>query len=165
MSRDRTTHGPKRFAELAAPVSERAFRRRGFTESAVVTRWPRIVGEALAAQTLPEKLVRRKGETPDAPGEGVLHVRVGSGALALELQHLEPQLVERINGFFGYRAVDRIRVTQGRLPPREKREYKTPRPLSTAEETALETETAGVESDALRDALKRLGREVKRGPS
>ncbi|MGB0671126.1 MAG: DciA family protein, partial [Rhodospirillales bacterium] len=43
--------------------------------------WPLIVGPHLAAHTLPEKVFN-----------GVLHLWVDSGALTLELQHLEPQV-------------------------------------------------------------------------
>ena len=47
--------------------------------------------------------------------DGTLHLQVAPG-LALEVQHREPVLVERINAFFGYRAVARLALKQG--PPR-----------------------------------------------
>ena len=45
-----------------------------------------------------------------------MHLRVASGGLAMELQHFEPVLVERINAYFGYPAVARVKLIQGPLP-------------------------------------------------
>ena len=92
---------------MAAPLSDlvsdivgRAFHRRGFTVPALVTEWPAIVGPELARTTLPLKIVFPRG----ARTGGVLHIRV-EGAFALELQHMEPLLIERLNGFYGYAAL------------------------------------------------------------
>ena len=81
---------------IAAP----ALRKRGFAQARLITEWPAIVGDMLARETVPQKLVFPRGSR----GDGVLHLRVSSG-FALELQHIAPQLIERINGFFGYGAV------------------------------------------------------------
>lgn len=83
-------------------------KKRGFAEVRVATRWPEIVGENLAGQTLPEKLSRGRDG-------GTLTLRV-SGAAALELTYLTPQLIERINTYFGFRAVARLHFVQGPIP-------------------------------------------------
>ena len=46
---------------------------------------------------------------------GLLHLRVDHSAMATELQHLEPQLLERINGYFGFKAVAKMRFIHGPL--------------------------------------------------
>ena len=69
--------------------------------------WPDIAGREIADQSLPEKLLglpRGKQETERA---ATLRVRC-SGVAALELQHRQSELIERINAFFGYRAIERI---------------------------------------------------------
>ena len=40
-----------------------------------------------------------------------LVVRV-EGARATEVEHLGPRIIERVNQFYGYRAIDRLKVTQ-----------------------------------------------------
>src|SRR5215475_13317525 len=92
-------------------VTRRTLGRHGLAEGGLVTDWAAIVGQTIAERSLPLRLSFTGGERR----EGTLHVRV-SGALALELQHLEPQVVERINGYFGYRAVARLRIHQGPVP-------------------------------------------------
>ncbi len=73
----------------------------------------------------------------------------------MEIQHSEPVLIERINGFFGYRAVARLSLQQTWIP----RQPSTPRlrPLSAPETAELDSRVAGVGDEPLRTALKRLG--------
>ncbi|MDP6342402.1 MAG: DciA family protein [Alphaproteobacteria bacterium] len=129
-----------------------AFRRRGFAEGEVIARWPAIVGEQLAALTVPEKIVQRRGDA----GGAVLHVRV-AGAAAVELQHQAPMLIERINTFYGYHAVDRLQLVQGPLPARPAGDKPAPAPLSPAAATALDETVSATRSEGLRLALRRLG--------
>ncbi len=140
--------------DVAAP----ALRKRGFAQARLITDWPAIVGEMLARETLPQKLVFARG----ARGDGILHLRVASG-FALELQHLAPQIVERINGFFGYRAVADLRFVQGPIPPLRRARRVAARRLAEPEEARLENATGAIEDPGLRSALKRLGRAVSTG--
>ena len=84
-------------------ATAKVFWRRGFGERDILTRWPDIVGSELAELTVPEKLQTQRGYSVGA----VLHIRV-DGVAALELQHKTPIVLERINAFYGYRAVDRL---------------------------------------------------------
>ena len=51
-----------------------------------------VIGDLLARETVPQKLVFPRGSRTDA----VLHLRVASG-FALELQHIAPQIIERMH--------------------------------------------------------------------
>ncbi len=148
--------GPRALAEAVAGITGSVFGRRGFAGGAVLNDWPAIVGPGLAAHTLPERIVRGTGK----PAGGVLHLRVDSGALATELQHLEPLLIERVNGYFGYRAVSRLKLLQAPLPKKEPPAPAVTRPLNPDEEQALARSLAGVADGDLRDALEGLGRAV-----
>ena len=90
----------------------------------------------------------------------MLTIHVG-GAFALELQHSEPQLIERINDFFGYPAVARLRLIQAPpAPPVKRRAPRAVRPLAAAELGALAALVEAVRPPALRAALAELGRTV-----
>ena len=91
-------------------VTTPALRRRGFAEAAIVTDWPTIVGRPLCDHTRPSRIVFPRGERL----EGTLHLVV-TGAFAPEVQHLAPQIIERINGHFGYRAIARMELHHGRV--------------------------------------------------
>ena len=127
--------------------------KRGLPEPALVKQWSAIVGQTLADQCAPQRLVRGPGGA-----EGTLHLSV-SGPLALELQHLEPQLLERINGFFGFRAVARLSLHQ--VAPQPPKKPAPPRPQPTRQQAAaLDARLAAVDDPALRAALGRLGTAV-----
>ena len=138
-------------SKVAAPV----LGRRGLAEAELMLGWAAVVGEDLARDTLPIKLSFGKGERVD----GTLHLKVVSAA-APEVRHREPQIVERINGFFGYRAVAHLKLTQGPLPGAPIAAPKPPRPLGAAEAAALEHSLDGIADPELKAALERWGRAV-----
>ena len=142
-------HGLHRLARAVSKVTRTAFGRQGFAEARVLTDWSAIVGPDLAADCLPESL----------SANGVLRIRVAGGR-ALELQHLEPQLLDRIATFFGYRAVHRISLVQGPLPPRPAPAPPQPRALEADEEETLAADLETTADPGLRRALDRLGRAV-----
>ncbi|HZB93589.1 MAG TPA: DciA family protein [Stellaceae bacterium] len=133
--------------------------KRGFGEAQLVAQWPAIIGAGLAAGVTPEKLSFPRGERRD----GTLHLRVAPG-LGLEVQHREPVLIERINAFFGYRAVARLALKQG--PPAAAHEPPPPRPrpLAEAERQLLDERLAAIEEGDLKAALRRLGEAVIGAP-
>lgn len=149
----------------AKPVSQSIDRltkgllgKQGFSHGAIVTKWPEIVGETMARHTQPEKIIFSR----DGATGGTLHLKTDSGAYAMELQHQEPLIVERINTFFGYKAVDRIKLIQGPLPRTHQadRHTKPPRALNSAESKALAGTVADVDDPELKEALERLGKNI-----
>lgn len=137
--------------KIAGPV----LGKRGFAEAQLIAQWPAIIGEELARGVTPEKLSFARGERRD----GTLHIRVAPG-LGLEVQHREPVLVERINAFFGYRAVARLALKQGPSTRFTESRPPPPRPLKSEERRALDRQLADIEDPALRAALDRLGAAV-----
>jgi hypothetical protein len=126
--------------------------KQGLGEARLLGEWLAIVGEELARHCWPIKLSFPRGERRD----GILRLRVAS-ALALEIQHREPVLLERINGYFGYRAVIRLALVQGGAPLAEGSAPPPPRPLEPAERQALDRHLDGIVDPELRGALRRLG--------
>ena len=118
--------GPaKSISDLMLEIGRAAFRRYGFIQSSVVSRWPEIVGERYAAVSLPESIRFPRGEKEG----GTLHLVV-SGAYATLMQHIAPDIVERVNRFFGYGAVSQIRFRQGNITARKDKEKRVPLPAS-----------------------------------
>lgn len=104
---------PRAAGELVAQIGGQSFRRFGFVQSAVVSRWAEIVGERYAKVSCPESL-----RFPTGRKSGGALTLLVEGAHAPLIQHLAPMIIERVNTFFGYAAVDRIVFRQGRLPSR-----------------------------------------------
>lgn len=98
-------------ADMLPDVGRAAFRKFGFVQSSVVSRWPEIVGARYADVSAPESI----RFPPGRRAEGVLTLVV-DGAHAPMMQHVAPAIVERVNRFFGYTAVARLAIRQGAAP-------------------------------------------------
>jgi hypothetical protein len=94
--------------ELMPEIGRTAFRRFGFVQSSVVTRWPEIVGARHARVCQPEAIRFAPGEK----SEGILQLVVVPAHAPL-ISHVIPEIIERVNRFFGYRAVARVKLRQG----------------------------------------------------
>ena len=74
----------------------------------MVSRWDEIVGARYAAVSAPEAIRFPVGKK----AEGTLELVV-EGAHATMMQHVIPEIIDRVNRFFGYTAIAKIKVRQG----------------------------------------------------
>ena len=95
-------------SDMLPQVGGPAFRRFGFVQSSIVSRWREIVGERYAGVSSPESIRFPPGKRSD----GVLTL-ICEGAHAPMMQHVAPVIIERVNRFFGYPAVARVSFRQG----------------------------------------------------
>ncbi len=99
-------------SDLVPEIGRTAFRKFGFIQSSVVSRWREIVGEKLADVTQPAMIRFPAGQKAG----GTLHLTI-SGAHAPMLQHVAPDLMAAVNRFFGYAAIAHVRMTHGQVTP------------------------------------------------
>jgi hypothetical protein len=97
--------------DLVGDIGGQSFRRFGFVQGSIVSRWSEIVGQRYAKVSSPESIRFPTGKKAG----GVLTLLV-DGAHAPLIQHLTPLIVERVNRFFGHAAVNRIVFRQGKPP-------------------------------------------------
>ncbi len=139
-------------AEIVPDVGRAAFRRFGFVQSSIVSRWGEIVGERYAKLSAPESIRFGQGKRSD----GVLTLVV-AGAHAPMFQHVVPVVLERVNRFFGYSAVARVVIRQGELAaPRPK----PARPAFTVVPDELGDSLRTIADPELRAVLESLARGV-----
>lgn len=101
---------PRSVAELLPDAGRASFRKFGFVQHSVVSRWAEIVGQRYAGVSAPESIRFPQGKRAN----GTLSLTV-SGAHAPMMQHIAPEIVERVNRFFGYPAVEKIVIRQGAI--------------------------------------------------
>jgi len=139
----------------------------GFATADVIVAWPDIVGERLAAFTQPLKIEwKRKGPGADPearPEPATLVIRV-EGGFALEMQHLAPVVIERVNVYYGWRCIGKLVLKQGPVRRAEKK-----RPalavLAPADRERVDAALETIEEEPLRAALDRLGQAVVGTPT
>jgi hypothetical protein len=134
----------------------------GFATSDIIMAWPDIVGGRLAAFTQPLKIEwKRKGPHADPearPDPATLVIRVES-AFALELQHLAPTVIDRVNTYYGWRCIGKLVLKQGPVRRVEKKRPTAP-VLTPADREKVGKAVQPIEEEALKAALDRLGQAI-----
>jgi len=160
--RRNSIYGLDRLARFLPDITKKAFEKFGFAYSDVAEHWSEIVGEEIAKHSSPERIrwPRRSQPKQGTYQSGILTIRV-DGPRAIEIQHRGPEIIERINRFYGYQAISDIKIIQGPLP---KRNIESP-PIKedvTPEISPVAGETLDqIENQDLKAALQKLGQGVK----
>jgi hypothetical protein len=134
----------------------------GFATSDIIVAWPDIVGERLAAFTQPLK-IEWKRKSPHADPEAraepaTLVIRVES-AFALELQHMAPIIIDRVNTYYGWRCIGKLVLKQGPVQRVVKKRSASPQ-LTAADRAKVSAVLEPIEEEGLKAALDRLGQAV-----
>lgn len=137
--------GPRALGAVLPAVTRPAFRRRSPAAATLMADWAQIAGPAIAAVATPVRF-----------SSGTLTLAV-TGPVALELQHLAPELIGRLNGYLGRVMVERLRfgppVAARPLPP-----VPPPRKVEPMAPEAFEGLPDGPVGDALRSLGLAMGR-------
>ncbi|MDX1717734.1 MAG: DciA family protein [Anderseniella sp.] len=143
----------KHFRQITRP----AFERYGFAHGELVAQWAEVVGEDLAARCSPEKMSWPKGrEAGQRHAEGAtLTVKCDHGA-GLALSYETARIVQAVNAFYGYQAVQTVKVVQGtRASAAPKTQKPAPPPADVVEKVGKRV--GDIEQPDLKAALTRLG--------
>ncbi len=154
----RSGKGPRPVAAVLPKVTRKALGSHGFAHAALITDWNDVVGPEMARVSQPERLSFRQGERRN----GTLHIRI-LGAVATEMQHLAPVVMERVNRYFGFRAVSNLKLRHATtIAPRAKARRPRPQPSAPRDEAARRFAPllAAVGDSELEDILVRLAQGV-----
>ncbi len=144
--------------KFVGKLTKKAFEKHGFSAATLLTDWRTIVGNDMAAYTAPERLkwprgVEAYGDVAEdgagRPG-ATLVVRV-EPARALDVSYKSRQLIERINAYFGYKAVSELRFIQA--PVASLLPQPVIRPARPAQPSP---HVQAVDDEGLREALAKL---------
>jgi hypothetical protein len=154
------SYGTPHVSKVLGRITGRTMNRRGFSDSRMLENWSAIVGPQLAAMSQPVRLSRRKGgrDGEDTAG-GVLTVKA-EGAIALEIQHLAPQIIDRLNSYYGHAAISRLNIIQG--PVTITPSPLNPPPIKEEDISALADDFEEIETPRLKRALASLALLMRR---
>ncbi|MCP5382446.1 MAG: DUF721 domain-containing protein [Kordiimonadaceae bacterium] len=157
--KENRTFKTKSIAELAGTINNTTFRRFGFVKSDILIHWKEIVGAVLAKASLPERLVIPRNNENEGARAGTLHIRV-DGSFAPEMQHLEPLVIDRINSYYGYKAIEKLVFHHGIINKiLETHKYQKPI-LNDSQKNELESVLKDIKDDKLRISLFKVGAEL-----
>ncbi len=146
-------------------VTQKAYAQHGHAWGGLLSNWSNIVGSEIASYCAPEKISWPTARNPQPTASryqkigGILTLRVAFGR-ALDVQYSTPQLIDKINAYYGYSSIAQIKIFQGKLD----KEIAVPKkPLASLEpetQQQLEGQTADIQDQGLKDAIHRLAKGV-----
>jgi len=143
-------------SKLLDPVIER---RAGMTMDLVAS-WDEIVGQPHASHTRPEKLHWPRQISDDDPFEPATLVVACDGGHAVFFQHDSTTIIARVNSYFGFAAVARLKLLQKPVANVPLKSRPAARSLEPQAQANLDSLLQSVENDELKSALKKMGQGV-----
>lgn len=149
--------------DLVPKIVDPIYARRGLASSQLVSAWPELVGSTFGECTIVEKIQWPRKHSNGTPSyqAGVLVVRI-DGPQAIYFQHEEQQIIQRINRFFGFAAIERLKIVQGPIQRTGEKPKPLLPPLSPTQEGKLRDCLPRFDNPALNQAVLKMGRAVLR---
>lgn len=118
-------------------ITAKCFERYGFHSAEIITTWATVAGPELAAIAVPERIswprakpgaTAHPSETPsnaqpasrrggpkrgERPADGATLVLRTDPAHALDIEYRAAEIADKLNRYFGYRAIAQVKVRQG----------------------------------------------------
>jgi hypothetical protein len=153
-------------AEIANVLIDPILAKKAGINTMLIGVWDEIVGPEFEECSRPEKIIwpRQRGHLQSDPESGgglepgQLTIAC-EGSRALFLSHQQNEIISRINSFFGFPAINRIKIIQKAVQKHDKIRKK-PRKLQKSEKQELSNMLGGVEDSNLKQALTKLGEAV-----
>lgn len=161
ISDQRHARGLSSISQTILPFAKQVLGKKGFVEVDILTNWHKIVGDELADYSFPQKIDFKR----DQKNNGILHLNVPSGAFALEIQHREKFIIEKINTYFGYCAVSGLKIIQNNdMSLDDMKKINQPKPkkslVTHEEENYIKELAEDVNNSKLKEILVKLGNSV-----
>ena len=151
---DKNFFATKQLGWYISKISKPFFNRQGFIKSYIIDNWKEIVGETYYQRSIPEKLKIQKGG-------GVLII-AADGATSTEMEYYKLNIIKKINDYYGYRAVSRIRFRNTILQNQTinvKNKENTDKNYEIKDKN-LDVEISKFEDGELRETLISLGNKI-----
>ncbi|WP_182084654.1 DciA family protein [Aureimonas sp. ME7] len=152
--------GARPIGDLVSTLVEPIVARKAGMTLGLISAWPEIVGARLETGCRPEKLTWPKAFDGEADPPPATLVVACEGAFVLRLQHETQAILQRVDAFFGYHAVSRIKIVQRPVHVEKRNRKPAVKPLTARDRDTIAEVTSRIESTRLRQALERLGETV-----
>ena len=105
---------PIKLADSLSGINKNMVNKFGNIYYTIYSKWEEIVGAFFIQYSHPEKITiapQNSNNEIKEFQEKTLHVNIAPAA-AVEFQHFQNKILEKINSFFGYKAIHRIKIHQ-----------------------------------------------------
>ena len=134
-------------------------------EFIINSKWPEIVGTYFKDFSEPKNITSSKdfeNEIGETFYKNILNVSVNPSA-AIEFQHFKDKIIEKINSFFGYKAITDLRIHQNFTTFKSNIEKLNSRKkeLNSFEKELIFNKVNNLKNSDLKEALINLGSNIK----
>ena len=156
---------PQTIGDTVKKINKNFTSKFGKLEFIIHSNWPNIVGSYFTDYSQPNQITRVRdfeNDLGETVYKGYLNVSVAPAA-ALEFQHFKDIIIEKINSYFGYKAVMDLRITQNYIPNINKNIKSDQIIEGTDYKNSVKNEVENMVNKELKKSLIDLGINIKKG--
>ena len=134
----------------------------GKIEFIIHSKWPEIAGTYFSEYSQPQNILRlpeHENDVGEIVYKNYLNVSV-SPAAAIEFQHFKDTILEKINSYFGYKAIMDLRIQQNYIPNAKNINKMKNKVLTEDESKNISDEVNELSNKELKDSLIDLGKRI-----
>ena len=156
---------PQAIGDTIRKVNRNFSSKFGKIEFIVHSKWSEITGSYFGEFSEPKNITRipdYENEFGETVFKNQLNVSVAPAA-ALEFQHYKDTIIEKINSYFGYKAIIDLRIQQNYIPKTViKTKVLNDRKLTSDDKKSIINEVEKLKNDDLKQSLIDLGTNIKK---
>ena len=118
---------PKTIGDSLKNINRDFANKYGKIEYIIISKWPEIVGLFFSNHSEPDKISRipiEENNTGDMIYSNFLHINI-SPVAAVEFLHFKDKIIDKINSYFGYKAISNIKLQQNFIPKNNTKQKKS----------------------------------------
>ena len=153
---------PQQIGNTIKKINRKFSSKYGKIEFLIHSKWPEIAGSYFVEYSEPgniSRLVDYQNDLGETIYKNHLNVSV-SPAAALEFQHFKDKILEKINSYFGYKAIIDLRIQQNYIPKANKSNKMYSRDLKNTEKLEISGEVGKLNDKNLQKSLIDLGENI-----
>ena len=153
------TFVPKKIGDSLSNIKKDFSNKFGRIEYIIISKWSEIVGSFFANHSEPEKISRffeKENDIGEKIYNHTLHVNVSSVA-AIEFQHYKDKIIEKINIYFGYKAISSLKIKQNFITNKIIPKNQAKKEKIIINEAEIKKETNKIKNKNLENSVVKLG--------
>ena len=158
---------PQKIGDTVKKINRKFTSKFGQIEFIIHSNWEKIVGEYFLEFSEPKQISRiphHQSEVGETIYKNYLNVSVAPAA-ALEFQHFKDIIIEKINSYFGYKAIIDLRIVQNYIPNYKsiKKNHNGNKMVSKNDLKSLKNKVDKMTNSDLKQSLVDLGINITKG--
>ncbi len=159
---DKRTFIPQSVGDTVKKINRNFSSKFGKIEFIIYSNWSKITGSYFAQFSEPSNITRileNESEIGEKIYKNFLNVKVAPAA-AIEFQHFKNTILEKINSYFGYKAITDLRIQQNYIPKYNKIIKNKIKKISEQEMKYIANEVNNIGNKNLKKTLVDLGKNI-----